>query len=63
MISKILEEKKEFIEKFLKSIEGKEGKITLDLKGMELDLGKSKAKIDGKLGISFSPKTKGAGKK
>ena len=58
MISELLKEKKEFIEKFLKSIEGKEGKTTFNLNGVEIDLGKTKAKVDGKLEISFSPKTK-----
>ncbi len=58
MISELLKEKKEFIEKFLKSLEGKEGKTTLNLKDIEIDLGKSKAKIDGKLEISISPKSK-----
>ena len=57
MISELLKEKKEFIEKFLKSIESKEGKTVLNLKDFEIDLGKSKAKIDGKLEISFSPST------
>ena len=57
MISEILESKKEFIEKFLSSIEGKEGKSVLNLKDVEIDVKKSKLKINGKLEISFSPST------
>ena len=55
-------EMEEFIMRILKFLEGKQTATKINLDGVELDIGDSKIKVDGKIDLQFTPIQKKKGK-
>jgi hypothetical protein len=48
-------EAEEFVMKILKFLEGKQTKTEINLDGIELDVGDSKIKVDGRIDLKLTP--------
>ncbi len=50
-----ISEHSDFMEAFVKMLEGRQAKASLDLDGVQFHIGKSKVKVDGNVVVTFVP--------
>ena len=55
VIEEIIKNKEELFVKILQLLEGKEAKTTVNLDGVEFDIGNSKIKVNGKIEFTIVP--------